>query len=329
MKFTSKPWSHRLAAALMVVATISPLVVGVSVMEGCKKKAPPPPAPVLPPPPPVVVPDPIDFKAVAQTMKADRRVGFAPGATTTKQSLAEAIVALADGLARGDDKKFSSNIDPASRNHVKSLVASGQWAEQTKKIEAVRIVRIMDGAESTPVEATPGVGGDIKDAMFGLLMKNLPDPAKEEIKKELGREPTSADLSKIIEIYKGKMDEMKAAGLITEEQAEASQKGFDAFDAMTAKEEKKPDEDKPSESASGMFTVTLAVQEPGAAIAIGWIAVEVNGKWTFKASDAIQQANQRRASDFDALFNTDAGSRSNTDTPADAPAPSSGKPTGG
>jgi hypothetical protein len=277
-------------------------------------------------PPPAPIPDPVDFKAVAQTMKADRRVAFAPGATTTKQPLAEAIVALADGLARGDDKKFSANIDPASRNQVKSLVAGGQWAEQTKKIESVRVVRIMDGAESTPVEAAPAVGGDIKDAMFAMIMKSVPDQAKEEIKKELGHDPAASDLPKIIEIFKGKMDELKSSGVISEEQATALQKGFDAFDAMSAKEEKKPDETKKSDDAGGMYTVTLAVQEPGTAYAIGWIAVEVNGKWTFKASSVSQQANQRRASDFDLLFNT--GS-SGGDQPADAPAPSSGKPTGG
>ena len=219
MKSVKSSWSHRLVASLLWAATLSPLVAGVSVMEGCKKKAPPPPAPVQVAPPPAPVPDPIDFKAVAQTMKADRRVAFAPGATTTKQPLAEAIIALADGLARGDDKKFSANIDPASRTQVKSLVAGGQWAEQTKKIESVRVVRIMDGAESTPVEAAPALGGDIKDAMFAMFMKSLPDEAKAEIAKELGHEPATGDLAKIIEIYKGKMDEMKARGVISEEQA--------------------------------------------------------------------------------------------------------------
>jgi hypothetical protein len=261
-------------------------------------------------------------------MKADRRVAFAPGARTNVQPLAEAIVALADGLARGDDKKFSANIDPTSRSQVKSLVAGGQWAEQTKKIESVRLVRIMDGAESTPVEAAPAIGGDIKDAMFAMFMKSLPDQAKEAIKTELGRDPTSADLSQIMEIYKSKMDDMKASGVISEEQAAAAQKSFDAFEAMSAKDEKKPAEAKKTDEVGGMYTVTLAVQEPGVAYAIGWIAVEVNGKWTFKASSVSQQANQRRASDFDVLFNTDRGPDSGSDTPADAPAPDA-KPIGG
>lgn len=319
MKSTSRRWSHRPLAILLVAAIISPLVVGVSVMEGCKKKAPPPPPPVPqgPPPPPPEVP--VDFKAVAQTMKADRRVAFAPGVKTTKQPLAEAIVSLADGLARGDDKKFSALIDPMSRNQVKALVSSQTWQEQTKKIEAVRIVRITDGAESTPTEAAPPIGDDIKEEMFKLFVQTLPDASKEELKTELGHDPTPADIEKIVSIMKGKLDGMVDSGALTADQAKQMEERLAVFETLKPKDQPKAES---SGDSGGMYTVTLAVQEPGLAYAIGWIAVEVNGEWTFKASSVSQQANQRRASDFDVIFNTDSGA-----APAEEQTPEA--PTGG
>jgi hypothetical protein len=317
MKSTSRHWSHRLLAILLVAATVSPLVVGVSVMEGCKKKAPPPPPPPPqgPPPPPPEVP--VDFKAVAQTMKADRRVAVAPGVKTTKEPLAEAIITLADGLARGDDKKFGGLIDPASRNQLKGMVASKAWQEQTKKIESVRVVRIIDGAESAMTESAAPIGNDIKEEMLKLFLQTLPDASKEELKTELGHEPTTADVEKIIEIVKGKLDSMIDTGVLTEAQAKVLEERLSTFEKLKPKDEPKAEPKAESAGDSGAFTVTLAVQEPGVAYVLGWIAVEVNGQWTFKASSAAQQPNQRRASDFDVLFNTDSGGApAESETPA-------------
>lgn len=300
-------WKRQTLAALLAMAAMSPVLTGVAVMEGCKKKAPPPPPP--PPPKPVKVEDPpVDIKAVLQAAKADRRVAVAPGIATNKEALVKAVIALADGLAKGDDKKFSGLIDPASRAQVKSLVTNGQWAEATKKIEAVRVVRLMEGAESTPVDTGPAVGGDIRAAMFEAAMKSLPPEAKEQLKKDLGHDPKAEDLEKIAQKLKEKFEEAKDAGNLTDEQKkqiELAERGLAMLGGGEgdAKPEKK-EEKKESSSDGSLFTVTLAVQEPGSAYVTSWIAVSVDGQWTFKASSAEQQDKKRRASDFDAVYNT-------------------------
>jgi hypothetical protein len=252
-------------------------------------------------------------------MKADRRVAFAPGAVTNKPELAQAIVALADALARGDDKKFSAKIDPGARNDLKSLVASGQWANATKKIESVRVVRVMNGAEAAPVDEGPKITADQKAIGIQMILAALTDAQRDELKQELGHDPKPADADAIIAYFKNQFEQSKAAGTLNETQqkmvAEA-ERAIELFQSADAKPEK--EEEAKNADASGMHTITLAVQEPGSAYVLGWIAVEVNGTWTFKASPAPQADPQRRASDFDRIFNTADAPASEADAPSES-----------
>lgn len=296
-------WKRRALSVLLAAAAMSPVLTGVVAMEGCKKKAPPPPPP--PPPKPVKVEDPpVDVKAVLQAAKADRRVAVAPGIASNKEELVKAVIALADGLARGDDKKFGALIDPPSRAQLKGMVTAGQWAESTKKIEAVRVVRLMDGAESTPIDSGPAVGGDVKAAMFEAALKSLTPEQKEQLKKDLGHDPKVEDLELIASKLKEKFEEARDAGNLTDEQKKQMELAERGLAMLAAPEGEKKEDKKESSGDGSLFTVTLAVQEPGVAYVTSWIAVEVGGKWTFKASRAEQQGNRRRASDFDAIYNT-------------------------
>lgn len=332
-------WAGKVLSAVLVAGTISPLVIVVASMEGCKKKAPPP---VVVAPPPQTAPPPpenVDLKALSQSMKVDRRVSIGTAAKTSEEGLARGVMELADALARGDDKKFGEMVDPASRSLVKGLVTSGRWAETTKKIEAVRIARIMAGAEAAPVEANPDIE-DYKRLAGANIMAALPDEVKTAIKTELGHDPDLGkieDMRKVIEAMLTHFREKKEAGTLSEvekpivEQLERGEKLLAADKGA----------DKPADTSSGeRYTVTLAVQQPGSAFAMGWVATNVGGKWVFSASSVPQAQNMPRASDFDAVFSeggeTSADSSTGTpsgDKPADPAKPasdsSSKSPTGG
>lgn len=317
-------WKRRVSSAMMAGVVVAPLALGVSVMEGCKKKAPPPVV-VAPPPPPVQKePDPVDFKAIAQTLKADKRVAFAPGASTNKQDLAEAIITVADSLARGDDKKFGAKIDPAARADLNRLVASGAWAETTKKIEAVRLVRLTEGAEAATAETSSG-SPDMK-IFFEQAMKNAPQDIKDAIKADLGRDPTAADLPKVIEKGLELLNAKKDDGSITEEEKPALAM-LERVNEELKKSAPAEKNDKPAAGDGSKFTVSLAIQEPGSAYVQTWIAVELNGGWVFKASPVALPPNQRRASDFDAIFSTGGDETAAEPAPSGGAAPSSGGST--
>ncbi len=127
---------------------VGAMVAGAS-FTACEKAPPPaPPAPKKAEAPPPA-PEPVRADALLQTMKADARVQFSPGAAPTDETLARAVITFADALARGDSEKFKSMLDPAGRGVLDKLVAEGLWDDSTgKAIEAVRVAKYSQVGDS-------------------------------------------------------------------------------------------------------------------------------------------------------------------------------------
>lgn len=89
-------------------------------------------------------------------MKVDARVTYPQAHSPVDESLARAVIELADAIARGDDKKFRGLVTPDAQTILDGLVTSGDWSESTKKIEAVRVVSMSEslGSGSSATSAT-------------------------------------------------------------------------------------------------------------------------------------------------------------------------------
>lgn len=134
--------SRRCLAAAAVVA---------AVVAGCEKKKPPPaPAPAPPTRPAVVIPDKVEVQALLQQLGSDARVQFPQSAAPTDRSLAEGVIRLADALARGDAPAMRGLLDRAGQAILDELVGTGGWEDGTKKIEAVRVVRVNQSGYERP-----------------------------------------------------------------------------------------------------------------------------------------------------------------------------------
>lgn len=94
-------------------------------------------------------------------MKVDARVTYPQAHAPVDESLARAVIELADAIARGDDKKFRAMVTPDQQTILDGLVSSGEWADSTKKIEAVRVVSMSeslgDGSNATAARVTLAV----------------------------------------------------------------------------------------------------------------------------------------------------------------------------
>jgi len=284
---------------------MSTIVVG-GLMSGCDKKVETVVAPPPPPPPPPKEPDPVDMKGLAQTLKADKRLVFSDSATTNKESLAKAVVGLGDALARGDDKKFSSMIDPMSRELLKKAVAKGDWKETTSKVTQVRLVRLTPGADPAyTAAADPSAGGFTADQMkmaAEMMLKSMSDADKAALKEQLGHEPTASDFEALMEKAQESYEKAKAEGNLPPEMAAIGPSIESAFKMFKESKEAKPAEAPKGEDIEGAFSLTFALQLPGEAHAMAWVAIPMpNDKWTFKASGALQPPAQKRASDFDGI----------------------------
>ncbi len=340
--------SFRRAGRLVVLSgLVLSAALALPMMEGCKKKevakAPPPP----PPPPPPKEPDPVDLKAMAQTLKASKKVAFSDGATTNQESLAKAIIDLADSIARGDDKKFAGMIGAEDKSLLKSLTSSGEWKDATAKIEGVRVLNIREGGDivASAGGLTPAFSGS---EMLDLLKKQIANMSPEQKKlfvDRYGHEPTDADLDKLIEMGKEaaeamfdrnkdadpeKMEKLKALAAVNQQDME------NALAAL--KKQAAPAEAAPGGDSDTKFTVVFAVQEPGSAFAQAWVAVPLGEKWVFKASAGQLPAPRTRATEFDTMFGGGGDAPAVTpaekpqDTPKDetpAPVPAGGKGGGG
>ncbi|MCC6660115.1 MAG: hypothetical protein IT437_04435 [Phycisphaerales bacterium] len=133
-------------------------LAGLIAVTGCEKKKPPPP-----PPPPVIVrppPPKVEVEALLQELKSDARVQFAEAAAPTDRTLAEGAIRLADAIARGDSAALRKMLDRGGQHILDELVNTAEWADETAKIEAVRIAQMQPlGGGSIVTTAIQEPGG--------------------------------------------------------------------------------------------------------------------------------------------------------------------------
>lgn len=125
-------------------------ILAATLAVGCEEKkkavAPAPP----PPPPRVVIPDKIEVQALLQELKSDARVQFPDAAAPTDRSLAESVIQFANAIATGDSGAMRGMLDRAGQAVLDDLVGTGGWDDATKKIEAVRVVRLNQSGYDQP-----------------------------------------------------------------------------------------------------------------------------------------------------------------------------------
>ncbi len=117
-------------------------VVGLCLLPGCGSKKPPPKpvAPVAAPPPPP--PKQMEVSGLLQTMHADKRVQFPQEKAPVDESVARAVIDLANAIAKGDAKAMEGLLVNIGKDALGQLQSSGQWEDSTAKIEAVRVVEL-------------------------------------------------------------------------------------------------------------------------------------------------------------------------------------------
>jgi hypothetical protein len=134
-----------IAGGLTSAAILAPMTLGAAalVITACSK----PPAPPPPPPPPPPAPpkkEPVQIDPLRQAMKVDARVQFPQEKAPVDEDLARGVLSLADAIVRGDSAKMQGLLDPTASGALASLTGSGEWDEATGKIEAIRVVRLVD-----------------------------------------------------------------------------------------------------------------------------------------------------------------------------------------
>ncbi|MEL7472492.1 MAG: hypothetical protein AAGK04_04175 [Planctomycetota bacterium] len=136
--------------------TIAPLVIAPTLLalSACSESAPPPaPVPTTPPPPPpepeVIEPTIIELEEVLESMDLDPRVQTREDLAVPDNALefARSSLRLADALARGDADTMRELLERDARAVLSDLVATGDWDNQTRSIEIVRVTDIAAGAE--------------------------------------------------------------------------------------------------------------------------------------------------------------------------------------
>jgi len=126
-----------------------PVLIGVLLLAGCEK--PKPPAPPPPPPPPPKAPPPpeaITVSKVLSDLKPDPRVQFPQEVAPVDETLAIAVVNLANSLAKADSTALRDMLSGDAQVTLDGLVNSGEWDDATSKIEGVRVLRIRDNAST-------------------------------------------------------------------------------------------------------------------------------------------------------------------------------------
>lgn len=199
--FAAFTLSRAVAWGTLPVLTGAMMLMSVAPITGCEEKKPPAPPPEPPPPPPI--PPAVNTDVLMQSAKPDSRVQFPRSETLRDESLARVIIQFADAFAKGDAVRVGEMLSEGDRSLLAQLESTGAWDESTARIEAVRVVTVLQ---------TPG---DVAEAMSAL--------------------------------------------------------------------------------------VVFAVQEPGSAYPIAWLAEKINGKWLFSGYES-ENEKRRRASDFDGFM---------------------------
>ncbi len=155
--------THRTSLLFVGLALLS---AGLVPLAGCGKEPPPPP-PKAPPPPPPPPPKPDRVTLSVLMAGADSRVRFPQAKAPYDRSLAEAVIAFAGALASGDEEAFGRVIDDDARAVLDGMVADGTWYESADRIEAVRVVYLVQ---------SPDEDEDASSAEFVLAVQE-PDGA--------------------------------------------------------------------------------------------------------------------------------------------------------
>ena len=139
------------------VAMVTMVAAPGMMMTACSPPPPPPAPPPAPPPPPPPA-EPIQIDPLMQSVKPDQRVQFPQVAAPVVETLARAVIKLAEAIAKGDSAAMGPMLDPAARGILERLVAGGEWETTTQKIQAVRIVSIVNlGDPISPQMSTANV----------------------------------------------------------------------------------------------------------------------------------------------------------------------------
>lgn len=130
--------SQRSKRIQRVVALVLAVCVASSLAAGCKKKAPkkapPPPPPAKAPPPPPTASE------VAELLTLSPKVKMASAATTdATEDQIKASLLFVDAFARGDAVALRPMLDSTGKSTLDDLVASGDWHEQTARIQQVSL----------------------------------------------------------------------------------------------------------------------------------------------------------------------------------------------
>lgn len=139
----------RLVRAISVLSLVTGLALAPAALTGCEKKKPVAVAPPPPPPPPPA-PEKISVDPVLQSMKPDARVSFPESSAPYSESLARAVITLADALAKGDATAMRARLAPDDQQVLDTLVGSGEWEESVAKIKGVRVVSLMHADPEGP-----------------------------------------------------------------------------------------------------------------------------------------------------------------------------------
>ncbi len=132
------------------------VVMASTMLTGCKKPPPPPPPPpvVAPPPPP---PEPVVLDPIIAEAKPDARMQFPQERAPVDPTLAKAVIAFADGLAKADASKVGATMDPLTKQVLDQLSSSGAFEDEMKKAEAIRVVHLTE----TTIEDTNATGAQL------------------------------------------------------------------------------------------------------------------------------------------------------------------------
>jgi hypothetical protein len=79
-------------------------------------------------------------------LKPDPRVQFPQEAAPVDESLAKAVITLANAIVKGDSDAVRALLSGDAQVTLDGLVNSGEWDDATGKIEGARVLRIRDNA---------------------------------------------------------------------------------------------------------------------------------------------------------------------------------------
>lgn len=136
-------------------------LVGGAPLVGCEKKAPKAPETAAAPAAPKAV-DPME--GIADILDAKVQWPDKYPATTPEQ--AQAVAALANAIAKGDAESAKSVIDEPDREVLQGLIDFGDWASQTRGVQAVRVCVFTEGDDKKTL--TLGLG--VQDATGAYMI---------------------------------------------------------------------------------------------------------------------------------------------------------------